>query len=220
MMGIYRIRNSVNGDFYVGSSVDIRKRFNTHKKLLRKGSHHSLILQRAWLKYGENIFVFEIVQAVEAAEQLIEAEQKLLDANPKYNVRKTAGSFYGMRHSPETRKKMSIRAMGNKNANGPKSSEHKMKIGAAHRGMKHSAEFRKKLSEIAKRRPSPSAETRRKMSESQKKRDPSSRRGITPSEHVRKKISNANLGQKRSPETCALLSRLANERWARIKGKI
>lgn len=53
---IYAIRNTVNGNAYIGSTTNYKSRWFTHKSLLRKGKHHSFILQRAWDKYGEAAF--------------------------------------------------------------------------------------------------------------------------------------------------------------------
>lgn len=76
---IYKIRNVVNDKFYVGSTVDSRKRFWAHRKALRLGNHDCIYLQRAWDKYGEDCFKFEIVEQLNAKEELYPAEQKWLD---------------------------------------------------------------------------------------------------------------------------------------------
>lgn len=64
LCGIYRIRNTLNEKVYVGSAVDIRKRWQGHKSHLDEGVHHCRYLQRAWLKHGEIAFVFEFIEAV------------------------------------------------------------------------------------------------------------------------------------------------------------
>ena len=76
---IYKIRNVVNGKFYVGSTVDSRVRFQTHRRNLKKGKHQSPHMQAAWNKYGEDCFKFEVVEVVESSENLLVAEQKWLD---------------------------------------------------------------------------------------------------------------------------------------------
>jgi group I intron endonuclease len=78
---IYKIRNVVNGHFYVGSTVDSRKRFWAHRKDLRLNRHACIHLQRAWNKHGEDCFKFEVVQQLSSKEELFPAEQKLLDEN-------------------------------------------------------------------------------------------------------------------------------------------
>ena len=76
---IYQIRNVVNGHYYVGSTVDSRKRFWAHRKALRAGTHVCIHLQRAWNKYGEDCFKFEVVEQLDSKEALYPAEQKWLD---------------------------------------------------------------------------------------------------------------------------------------------
>lgn len=78
---IYKIRNVVNGKFYVGSTMDTRERFRTHRNKLRRGTHHCAHLQFAWSKYGEECFVFEVVQTVFSADLLQAAEDVWLSEN-------------------------------------------------------------------------------------------------------------------------------------------
>lgn len=83
--GIYIIKNKVNGKFYVGSSCNCEERFSTHKTLLRKGEHHSVVLQRAWNKYGERNFIFKVIEEC-CVERLLDREQFYIDNfNPHYN---------------------------------------------------------------------------------------------------------------------------------------
>lgn len=85
MIGIYKIENKLTGDYYVGSSKQVKKRWNRHKKDLEGNKHHSLILQRAWNKYGEYCFTFYVVEQC-SAENLLNIEQKYLNLKPKYNI--------------------------------------------------------------------------------------------------------------------------------------
>ena len=71
---IYKIRNVVNHKFYVGSTGNTRERFRCHRTRLRKNKHHCQHLQAAWNKYGEECFVFEVVEHVESIDKLQEAE--------------------------------------------------------------------------------------------------------------------------------------------------
>lgn len=60
--GIYGIENVFDGQIYVGQSKNIKHRLHEHKKMLRKGNHHNIHLQRAWDKYGEEVFLFKILE--------------------------------------------------------------------------------------------------------------------------------------------------------------
>jgi len=106
--GVYKIINKVNNHFYVGSAVNIRQRWNQHKKDLRKNKHHNNILQNAWNRHGEGSFISEPIEFIGDLFELISKEQHYIDLlNPEYNINKVAGSRLGMKHSLETRKRMS-----------------------------------------------------------------------------------------------------------------
>lgn len=85
MIGIYEIKNKVTGKIYIGSSKQIEKRWEQHLQALEKGEHHSILLQRAWNKYGKECFEF-IVKEECKEEELLVREQKHLDLKPGYNV--------------------------------------------------------------------------------------------------------------------------------------
>ena len=77
--GIYVIRCSVSGKVYVGSSKKMHERWMEHKRSLRNNKHHSQHLQRAWNKYGEKAFEFQIVEEILDPLDLICREQKWID---------------------------------------------------------------------------------------------------------------------------------------------
>ena len=85
MIGIYKIKNLKNKKCYYGSSKNIEKRWRTHLNNLKNGKHHNIHLQRSWDKYGEDNFVFEVVEECDET-HLLELEQKYLDSNPEFNI--------------------------------------------------------------------------------------------------------------------------------------
>ena len=132
--GIYKISNIVDGKIYIGSAVDLAKRRNRHLHYLRKGCHHSPHLQRAFNKFGEINFTFDVIEYCEP-DALIQREQAAFDKfSPHYNVEKVAGSRRGRGHSVETRARMSASQTGK--INGPPSIETRNKISAAQLGKK------------------------------------------------------------------------------------
>jgi hypothetical protein len=63
--GIYAVRHVASGKLYIGSAVDILKRWGEHRYHLDRGTHHSRYLQRAWRKHGPDAFVWEILSTAE-----------------------------------------------------------------------------------------------------------------------------------------------------------
>ncbi len=58
MQAVYTIKNVINNKIYIGSAVNIKKRWHEHRNLLNNNNnnkHHSPILQNAWNKYGKKI---------------------------------------------------------------------------------------------------------------------------------------------------------------------
>ena len=88
--GIYRIVNTRNGRFYVGSSKNLKLRKKLHFNTLRLNKHHNAYLQHAYNK-EPNSFVFEILIYCER-DMLIQFEQICIDGlSPNYNNSKIAG---------------------------------------------------------------------------------------------------------------------------------
>ena len=83
--GVYRITNTVTGDFYIGSSNDVRRRLASHKWPSVWKNNPNKQLYQDFQKYGVENFVFEILAEVEA-DSLKEAEQKFIEMlQPTYN---------------------------------------------------------------------------------------------------------------------------------------
>jgi predicted GIY-YIG superfamily endonuclease len=76
--GIYKIINKINGEYYVGGTNNLHKRWIEHKNLLKRNVHDNDHLQKAWNKYRETRFEF-IMECEVISYKLIEEEQKYLD---------------------------------------------------------------------------------------------------------------------------------------------
>ena len=91
--GIYQIRNLINNNKYIGSSLDLYNRKNNHFKELKKNNHHNSHLQNSYNEYGEDKFLFEILEINNdiSREQLYELEQIYIDSfnwSELYNISK------------------------------------------------------------------------------------------------------------------------------------
>lgn len=105
IVGIYIIRNVVNGKIYVGKSIniyldDLRKgRWGDHIKTLRNGTIKNKHLLRSWNKYGEDKFRFHFLEKCDKG-RLIEREQHWMDffnscdGNFGYNQQNATGTIF------------------------------------------------------------------------------------------------------------------------------
>lgn len=138
-IGIYSIKNLVNGKRYVGQTGEnFQRRFLHHQWSLKSGTHSNQHLQKAFNKYGEENFVFEVVEITDKKELLDQLEIKhiekdmengvsynilhggggrrgyqMLDSTKKLIGAKNHKNMFGKKHSEETKKKMSIARTGN-----------------------------------------------------------------------------------------------------------
>lgn len=102
--GIYKIQNITNNKIYIGSSKNIKQRWQKHKALLRHKHHPNSHLLSAWKKYGEENFSFSIIEECDE-KNLITREQYYIDTlKPEYNETLIAGK---VEMTNERRKKLS-----------------------------------------------------------------------------------------------------------------
>jgi group I intron endonuclease len=179
---VYAITNKVNGHRYIGSTANYKSRWHTHRSALRRGVHHSFILQKAWDKYGEPSFLFEVLLVCPKNLQIL-YETRLMSLET-YNVLRTPKEIQirgGWEHTAATKAKIAKANKGKK-----RTPEHRANIAAAVVGRKYNASFCEKARQ-------------RQL-------------GVSPSMATREKIKQANLGRTVSPETRAKLSAAAAKR--------
>lgn len=153
--GIYRIRNVKDNKIYVGSSVNLTRRWRYHHLgRLRRNTHWNPHLQSAWNRDGESSFLFEVLEKV-SSENLLVREQHWLDStnccdrNIGYNIspkadrsvwseeskRKASESRkgkaplpVGWHHTDESKRLIAAGQVGRPKP--PFSAEHRAKLGA------------------------------------------------------------------------------------------
>ena len=89
--GVYKITNTVTGDFYIGSSKDVKHRWACHKCPSTWKNYPNKQLYKDMQKYGVDKFDFQILAEVKP-ESLKEAEQKFIETlKPTYNSNNANG---------------------------------------------------------------------------------------------------------------------------------
>lgn len=208
-MGVYKITNTKNGKCYIGSALDIKRRWKKHQKDLKNGTHHSLSLQRAWNKYGEASFVFDVMTSVKDRLCLLGEEQYFIDkfnsAKVGYNIAPIAGSPLGVKHTATARQRMSDAKKGSKHTE-----EAKGKISVALLGNKrslgyhHTEDARGRISTantgkvvpLAIRLKIGSKHKGKKLSEDHKEKLLLANKGRKLTEEHKRRIGLANIGNK------------------------
>ena len=168
--GIYKITCTANKRIYVGSAINLQQRKRQHWRELRLNTHYNQHLQRAWNKYSEQAFIFEILEfTLEISRDA--REQYWLDklkpfGRKGFNIARDTTTPW---RTPEVRKK----------------------IGDAMRGRMPPPE----TMEAARK-----AQTGRKHSPEEIEKWRQSRAGYTHSPEVREKLRQSSIGKKMSPE--------------------
>ncbi len=154
IQGIYCIKNTINDEFYIGSSYHIYKRRNRHFSELKNNKHKNYKLQMLYNLYGKESFIFSIIEVVKVKENLVEREQYYINfLKPEININLIANSSLGVKRSDETKEKIRQANLGLKHP------EWRNRIKSEAQGGDNHWTKKKKFSH----------ESKNKMSESQKK---------------------------------------------------
>jgi group I intron endonuclease len=116
--GIYKITSITNGKIYIGCASNVRTRINGHLYNLRREKHNNIYLQRAWTKYGEKNFVFEIIEKCDINDLHVREHYwvnkfNCLNKLIGYNLKPTDPNGCSL-HSEETKEKLRIANKGKK----------------------------------------------------------------------------------------------------------
>lgn len=182
---IYLITNISNDPemYYVGrTKLSLEERFQEHVRMGSRENNH--LLHEAILEYGKRNFTIQLLEEVEDEYAPLLEDYYI----KKYFSHHKDGRGYNMRYETTdyiikdyhggdyqvVKENIKSGAAWNKGISFSEKSKTKMSQTKKHRfenglydkyGHLHSEETKKKLSDIAKRRPAPSLETRKKLSE-------------------------------------------------------
>ena len=238
--GIYQILNKSNGKSYIGSSLDIKSRWREHVSSMTNGNSGCVKLQRAWDKYGEEVFEFNIIEIVPANKiELYKREQYYIDkfdsVNNGYNICPIAGTCAGVKRTRETieriKKAVEGKQAGELNSFYGKhhSEETRKLLSEINTGKTHSEETKAKISAISlgQRHTEETKEHLREVNSGEgnpmygRRGEDSPFYGVPRSEETKAKLREANLGENspwwgktHSEETKAKMSAAAKKRWA------
>ncbi|HJQ71360.1 MAG TPA: GIY-YIG nuclease family protein [Blastocatellia bacterium] len=67
-MGVYQVRNLINGKLFVGAALNLPGILNSIKLQLKAGSHPNKKLQAEWNELGGESFAFEVLDELTATE--------------------------------------------------------------------------------------------------------------------------------------------------------
>lgn len=116
---IYKITNTINGKVYIGQTIQsFKRRIKSHKSHLQSHKHHNELLQRAYDKYGWDVFEVEIIEKCDS-ENLDERERFWIDkydaTNHELGYNFESGGNALKKHNASTIKKFILSSRGENN---------------------------------------------------------------------------------------------------------
>ena len=83
--GVYKITNTITGDFYIGSSNDVKRRWAAHKCQSKWNECPNSQLYQDIQKYGVDKFEFQVLEEVEPGSLKVAEQQFIETLKPTYN---------------------------------------------------------------------------------------------------------------------------------------
>lgn len=86
-IGIYRITNKITNQFYIGASIEIERRWRTHKTLCLNKNHKTTYWSKLYVnmrEYGVSNFSFEIIEET-SKKELRDKERYYIDKTRAYD---------------------------------------------------------------------------------------------------------------------------------------
>lgn len=105
--GIYIFTNLDNGKRYVGSSKDLYNRLHEHLHNFKNNKAHNKYFQSSWNKYGEDMFIYGILEYCEENVRFVREQHYIDSLNPEYNLTKNVIANLGYSPNEDVRQKIS-----------------------------------------------------------------------------------------------------------------
>lgn len=221
--GIYMLMTP-KGDFYIGSSSNIRRRLCDHFRRMRAGKHYNIALQRAFNKYGT--LSAGVVLVCRQEDMLMYEQIAINGLKPRLNCSKLAGK---VEHNDEVRAKLRAAAIAQMSDPAARESlsvlarqqwedpVKRERMTSARRGIKISPDAKVRQSTgLRAYWSSPEADARR-AALSKRTSGNKYRQGVTHTEETKRKIGAAGIGRTKSPECRAKISATKRARCALIE---
>lgn len=107
---VYKIKNIITGNYYIGSTNDFPERIRRHYIRLKRLKHHNIKMQEDYNKYGEFSFIIGVLEdSIPNDTTTIRIrEQIYIDLlKPTYNINPSAHTSKGVVRTDDMRKKIS-----------------------------------------------------------------------------------------------------------------
>lgn len=106
--GVYRWRHLLTGKSYIGSSINLGRRFRDYYNysFITHENNKSMVIYKALLKHGYSGFKLEILVYCTVEDTRVREQYYLDTLKPEYNILTTAGSSLGFKHSKESLEKV------------------------------------------------------------------------------------------------------------------
>lgn len=105
--GIYCIFNKVSLKTYIGSSKNIYDRLHQHLHKLKRNAHVNKHLQSSFNKYGEDKYIYVILEFCKSEERFIREQYYINLFKPEYNKSLNVKGNLGIKLSEENKKQIS-----------------------------------------------------------------------------------------------------------------
>lgn len=76
-MGVFRIKNIINGKEFIGSSPDLNAIWHSQKLQLDMGIHNNSRLQKEWTESGAGNFIYEILEVIEQTDDKVDYKKEI-----------------------------------------------------------------------------------------------------------------------------------------------